>query len=514
MGFEPDVFISVLQSIFAVAPLLYLLGGLIVGIGIGAIPGLTPLLGVALLLPVMGALPLQSGLALLIGTYKGATFGGSITAIKFATPGTAASTAIVQDGFALSQKGQTVKAQKMALYASITGDTFSDLVLILVAVPLGAIAPRFGPAELTGLFFASLTLIIVFTGKDPAKGLIAAGVGFFISMIGRDVSTGVLRFTFGIPGLRAGVALVPLLLGLFALPEIIAQIHASALRKRHLEKDAVDAPGEDRGLSGREFLGAWRGLSIGSLVGTFIGALPGPGSTLASYTAYALSQQVSAKPDEYGHGSTEAIAASESANNATCGSNLIPLLTFGIPGSAIAGIFGAALMIQGVPMGPRVMTDFPDVVYTLFLLLLLANPLNLVVGRVFMGVYSNLDKVPVIILWPVIALLTVIGTYAFQSRPFDVVILLGAAVLGCCFRIFNISLAPLVLAYLIGPLFETSLLRALRLARGDYLYFVSSPIAMTMWILSALAIIAFIIGNRRIRLKSRTSAVDGEEDAS
>lgn len=498
-----DALISIFTTVNFFELGLFLAMGTAIGISVGAIPGLSPALAIALALPIVLWLPIHEGLALLVGTYKGGTFGGSITAICFATPGTSASAATVADGYALTRKNQGGKALKTSLYASVVGDSTSDLALIFIAIPLGALAPLLGPPQLTALFFLALTIIIIFSADDPARGIISAGTGFLLGAVGRDVHTGVIRLDFGLYGLHSGVSLVALLLGLFSIPELIFQLNKLWKQRRQDYKEpTLDAQeGMKQKLTLREFLATWRGLVVGTTTGTLVGALPGPGATLAAFVGYGLTRQFSRKPEEYGKGSLEGIAAAESANNATCGATLIPLLTFGIPGSLIAGLFGAALMMKGIPPGPRVIVDYPETIYLLFLIFLLGNPIALVLGRILIPVFTRLAYVPAIVMWPIIGVFVVTGTYGFEIREFDVLILLFAGALGFAFRLMRIPFGPLVLAFLVGPLFEESLRRSLTIARGNYFYFIESPVSLGLWIACAAAIALFLYG--RIRMRRR-----------
>lgn len=503
LGIDLDALSAVLTSVSFFDIVLFLAAGTLVGLCIGAIPGLSPPLGVALGLPLAFLLPFHQGIALLVGLYKGAIFGGSTTAISFGTPGEPAAAAIVADGYALTKRGEGGKALKTSLYSATLADTASDIVLICAAIPLGMLAPLLGPAELTGLFFAALTLIIVFSDDAP-RGIIAAGFGFFLGAIGRDVQTGTVRLDFGIDGLRAGVPLVALLLGLFAVPQLIEQLHALWAQRGRQNGDGhqVDLRGALRQrLPLREFLANWRGLSVGTLIGCVLGALPGPGSTLAAYTAYAVSKQISRRPEEYGTGSYEGIASAEAANNAVSGANLIPLLTFGIPGSAVAGLFGAALLMKGVPPGPRVIVDHPEAIYTLFVIFILGNVVVLGLGRLLIPVFARIALVPAPILWPTIALTAIVGAYAYELRPFDIWVVVGGGLLGYLFRVFRLPLGPLVLAFLVGPLFEESLIRGLVLSGGNPAYFVGSAIAGAMWGISALTIVLLLWSRWRSRVR-------------
>ncbi len=502
--FDMDAMREAFFTVFALDTALFIMLGVVVGISVGAIPGLAHSLPIALVLPFSFILPLHQTMGLLIGTYKGGTYGGSITAISFGTPGTSGAAATVADGYALTKLGKGKKALQMGLYASITGDVLSDLALIFLVVPIGMMAPRFGPAELSALYFLALSLVVVFSTENPGKGILAAGIGFFLAIIGRDILTGGIRFTFGLRYLEAGFPLVPLLIGFFAVPNIIKQIHGVITASNGPGKIVEDAKElllkKEEGLTLKEFFSSWRGLGVGTIVGTLLGALPGPGATLCAYTAYSVTSQIS-KDESYGKGALEGVATAEAANNATCGATFIPLLTFGIPGSSIAALLMAALIMEGIPVGPRVVIDHTVAVYTLFLLLLLANPFNLLFGRLLIPVYSKLTRIPASILWPVITLVIVIGTYALNNRPFDIVICLIAGVIGYFFKWFKLPDGPLVLSFLVTPLFEANFRQAITISRGDITYFFASGISQVLWIVTIVTIIIFVRKRRRSSIK-------------
>ena len=507
MGINFQALSEAASLILTLETIAFLGFGVVIGITFGAIPGLNATLAVALAMIVVYPLPLHQALAVLVGCYKGGIYGGSITAISFKTPGSEPSAATVADGYALTEQGHGGKALKMALYSSVAADTASDFIFIFAAIPLGMLAPRMGPPQLTALFGLSLTLLIVFTADDPGRGIIGAGLGLFIASIGRDPMSGVLRFTFGVPGLRSGVSLVPLLLGLFAIPEIIHQIGMVWNKKVAIYQGISKEQLKER-LSFKEFLSAWRGLLVGTLTGTVLGALPGPGATLASFTSYGIAKQVSRQPELYGKGSLEAVAAAEAGNNATSGPTFIPLITFGIPGSVIAGLFGGALMMQGVPPGPRMFVEHPTVIYMFFLVQILGNPFNLVLGSLLIRVYTKLASVPRYILWPLIGVFVVVGVYMTELRGFDILVLFGAGLLGYLLRTMRIPLGPFILTFLIAPLLEGSFRRSLILSHGNPLYFVKDPIAAVLWGLTVLVLILQI--NRVRAAKSKSTSERGD----
>ncbi len=493
-------------TVFALDTALFIMIGIVVGITVGAIPGLAHSLPIALVLPFSFILPIHQTMGLLIGTYQGGTYGGSITAISFGTPGTSGAAATVADGYALTQQGKGKKALQMGLYASVIGGMFGSLVLIFLVVPIGMMAPRFGPGELTALYILALSLVVVFSTENPGKGILSAGIGFFLAIIGRDIITGGLRFTFGLRYMQAGFPLVPLLMGFFALPEIIKQIHWVIKDPESVGKigdDDVDLmKKKEEGLTFKELLQSWRGITIGSILGTFLGALPGPGATLASYTSYSVNSQITNDP-KYGKGSLEGVAAAESANNATCGATFIPLLTFGIPGSSIAALLMAALIMEGIPVGPRVVVDHTVVVYILFMLMLIANPFNLLFGKLLIPVFTRLTKIPASVLWPIIMVFLVIGTYAYNSRPFDIIICILAGLIGYFYKWYKLPDGPLILAFLVTPLFEASFRQALTIARGNYMYFLGSGISQVIWLITIGSIFLFLKKRKKITAASK-----------
>ncbi|MFC1887051.1 tripartite tricarboxylate transporter permease, partial [Thermodesulfobacteriota bacterium] len=397
----------------------------------GALPGLTATTAVTLFIPVSFTLPFAAAIGLIIGLYKGAIFGGSISAISFGVPGTPAAGATILDGYQLTQRGQGRKALETGLYSSIVGDTASDLFTIFVAPLVIGVALMFGPSERFWLMALAIILIGALTGKHFFKGLLSAAIGIFIAMIGTDPMSGASRLTFGVWWLGDGIGLIPLLIGIFAMPTMFQE--ASSLlferAKGKTQEKAVSPWKIGKGLSFREFWSLRKEIAIGTTVGTFVGLLPGIGASVAAFLSYAVNKQVSPEK-QLGTGKIEGVAAAESANNATCGPTLVPLIAFGIPGSSIAALVGAALMLQGVRMGPGVMDLHPDKIYALFMLLILANVFNLLIGRFFCGLYVALAQSPKALIIPTILAMAVIGTYATQLNPYHIIMLVGAGLLG------------------------------------------------------------------------------------
>jgi putative tricarboxylic transport membrane protein len=466
-----DAFYDALAMVFTAEALFWLVTGVALGVGLGAIPGLTASTGIALMLPLSFMLDITGALGLLIGLYKGAVFGGSISAISFATPGAPDSAATVYDGYKLTKQGKGRKAILTALYSSVTADTASDIIVILVAPTIALMALQFGPTERLWLMVVAITLLGTLSGRHLAKGMLSAGIGLFLGTIGADPVSNVARNTFGQPWLRDGIHLVPLVIGIFAMSQMLEQ-GLELLRRskavREAQTKAADLFGKSsEGLTFREYLSTWREMGIGIGVGTFVGALPGLGATVAAFLSYGIAKQ--AFPEKrIGEGSIHGIAAAEAGNNATVGPTLVPLLAFGIPGSATAALIGAALILQGITPSPRMFTLHAEVIYALFIILMLGNFVNLGIGRMFAFFYARLGQLPGEILVPVIMVMAVIGAFAARGDPYDVYMMLGLGFLGFLMRRVGIPEAPLVITFLIAPLLEDNLRRALLINRGEW----------------------------------------------
>jgi len=501
-------FVELLQTAmaeaFTLGVLLFSILGVFVGITVGAIPGLSGDLAIAIILPIVFTLSPTRALGMLIGIYKGSMFGGSISAISFGVPGTAAAAATVEDGYKAKKRGQPRRALFTALYSSVTGDIVSSLTLIFLALPMAKIAIMLGPREFFALYVFSLMLIALLTQGNPLKGIGAAVIGLLLGAIGMDPMAGSTRLTFGIPVLRGGLQLVPVLVGIFAISELGMQFK-NVLMKKNEEDEASRGKGADLGFSSegimehydpakdkmslRIYLSTLKATLIGSLTGTFIGALPGAGSSLAGFMSYGLGKRLSKKSSEFGKGSLEGVAAPEAGNSATCGASLVPLFAFGIPGSATAALIGAALMMQGITPGPRMIAENAPVMYAFFIVLVYASFMNLGLSHLLLPLYAKLSMIKTKFLVPVVFMLALLGTYSARNSVFDVWVLLTMGVLGYILRKHKFPLGPLVLAFILGPGTERSLRQALVIGRGDVSYLFASPIALGFYG----AAIAFIV---------------------
>lgn len=480
--------------------LMYVALGVLLGVTLGAIPGLSGDMAIAILLPIVFFLEPASALGLLTGIYKGGMFGGSISGISFGVPGTPGAAATTIDGYQAKLRGYPNKALHTALYSSVMGDTSSDFVLIFLAVPLAIVALSFGPVEFFALYAFALLLISALTQGKVAKGVAMAALGLLIAMIGRDPIGGSLRLTFGMPELSGGLNLIPVLVGIFAVSELIIQLSRAWMSKANRIVDNVKDqaqslfedydPKKDR-LTMREFRGTLKATAIGTGMGTLIGALPGAGSSLAAFISYGLAQRFSRNRGEFGKGSLEGVAAAEAGNSATSGSTLIPLFAFGIPGSATAALFGAAFILMGMTPGPRLIHENTEIIYALFIILIYANLVNLVLAKVLLPLYSKIAMIQSQILLPIVCVLAVFGTFAAGNSAIDVWVLLAAGLLGVVLRSFSFPLAPLILGFIVGPGAERALRQALLIGGGDWTHLVSSPIAIGLYTTAALMIFVF-----------------------
>ncbi|MBT4703271.1 MAG: hypothetical protein HOB79_19530 [Rhodospirillaceae bacterium] len=496
--------------VFTFKTMMWLAIGVFIGVGVGAMPGLSASTGVALMLPLTFTLPQASALGLLIGLYKGAIYGGSISAISFATPGTSEAAATVFDGHKMMRRGEGRKALLMALYASVTADFLSDVITVLIAPLLALVALEFGPSERFWLMVLAVCLLGALSGAHLAKGMLSAAIGLYVGTIGIDPISSVSRNTFDLWWLNGGIKLIPLVIGIFAMGAMmektveIVRENKKAQELGDTVKNILTVSGD--GLSWKEYISCWREMAIGLGVGTFVGMLPGLGSTVGAFMSYGIVKQ--AYPEKkIGSGVIEGIAAAESGNNATVGPTLVPLLAFGIPGSAVAALIGAALMLQGATPGPRMFELFPTIIYSLFIILLVGNIFNLGIGRIFAFVYAKLGELPAPLLVPIVMMMAVIGSYSYENNPYDVVVMLFFGVLGYFMRLYKIPEAPLVITFLLAPQAEENIRRSLLIQEGDWMAALfNSPLAIGL----ALAVVFFTYLSTRLRMSERMQDIADE----
>ncbi|MGB7299331.1 MAG: tripartite tricarboxylate transporter permease [Burkholderiaceae bacterium] len=470
--------------------LLAIVIGVAAGQVLGAIPGLTASMAVALLIPYSFYFEPWIGIPMLLGMFKGSLFGSSTTAILIRTPGTPAASATVLDGYPLAQQGKGAKAIKMALYSSVFGDTFSDICLIFFASLLALVALSFGPGEYTLLIALALTSLGMLSSTPAWKGLIAMLAGVTIGLIGLDPMTASERLTFGNPELEEGIGLIPMLIGFLAVSEVFRQMGGS-LQTLAGRAISYSAKREDNRVSWAEFKACVPVLFRSSGIGTIIGAMPGLGSTVAAFIAYGQARRTSKTPEMFGKGALEGVAAPEAANNAVSGANLIPLLAFGIPGDIAAALMLSAFMIQGIDVGPLAFSESAVPLYAIYAALLLANVVNLVLGLFMVHVAKFAFSVPQRLLLASVLIIASAGSYALRGSLFDVQMVFVFGLLGLIMVRFGFPTVPLLIGFILMPILEENLRTVLLLATtydAGLLFVFQRPAFLTMSLLLATGI--------------------------
>ena len=463
--------------------------GTFAGLIVGALPGLSATVGVALLSPLTFFLPPLVGLPFLVGIYKGGDVGGFVPAVLIRTPGTPAAAATLLDGYPLSQAGYPNKAMQTALTASVTADCMSDFVLLFSMPFLAIVAKSLGVPERFAIIVLSLVVVGSYVGGSPFKGLIAAFFGLLLSSVGNDSVTGTERFLFGYNVLSDGFKIIPTLIGLFALSEVIRLVTSP-----YQVESILDVKKQKNDfLSFREFRSLWRVILRATGMGTILGAAPGIGPASAAFVSYTMAKKASKHPEKFGHGSLEGIAAAEAGNSAVGGPNLIPLLTLGIPGSMVAAVLYGAFIAQGLQPGPMLFEERAPTMYGLIFSLIGANVIVYFLGRGFMWIAKYVVSIPRYILAPIITFLAVAGTYSFANSFFDVGIMVVFGFLGFVMDRFKFPAIPMVIALILGRAMETALMQSLIVFRGNFWKFFLNPICAVALGLSALLIVMSIV---------------------
>lgn len=467
--------------------------GVVIGVTVGAIPGMTSTMGVALTLPFTFYLQPVTAILLLLGVYKGGVYGGSIPAILIKTPGTPAAACTVLDGFPLAQKGQANKALQMALYSSCFADFMSNIALIFFTGFIASFALKFGPPEFFALILFSLTIIAGVAGDNLARGLISACFGLLLATIGLDLIYGTERMIFGEPELMGGLKFIPVLIGLFALPEIIDHY----TRKLEMHK-RFSSLGQE-GVTMAEWKRCFKSVVRGSLIGVVMGAIPGIGGAPAAFLSYSEAKRTSKVGDNFGKGELEGIAAAESGNNGVTGATMIPLLALGVPGDVITAVILGAFMIHGLRPGPIMFEQNLPLIYAIFMGIMLSSVYLLIVGKIGIRLFSRISDVPNSFLYPIVLVLCVFGTYAVGNTMFDLLIMMIMGLVGYFMLKFNIPPAPFLIAFILGPLLEDSFRQSLLLSRGDFMIFLRNPICWGFLSLAVLSVILIVRRNMKMK---------------
>ncbi len=455
--------------------LLFAFLGALIGTAVGVLPGLGPAATIALLLPVAYSIASPvTAIIMMAGIFYGSMYGGSTTSILLNLPGEAASVVTCYDGYKMARKGRAGVALGIAAIGSFIAGTIGVIGLTLFAPPIAEFALKFGPPERCALALVGLLMAVTLSGSSILKGLIMLATGLLLAAVGLDPISGKTRFSFGIIELQSGFDFITLAMGIFGLGEIFYNLETVAKTEIVTTKLGQIWP------KTADWLRTRMAIARGSLIGFFIGVIPGGGAVISSLVSYAVEKKISKTPEEFGQGAIEGVAGPESANNAASSSSFIPLLTLGIPGNAAIAMIFAALLIKGVTPGPFLMTERPDVFWGVIASMYIGNVMLLILNLPLIGLWVQLLRVPYGILAPVVILFTVIGTYTISNQAFDVYTLIGFGLFGYLLRKLKFEPGPLLLAFVLGPMIESTMRQSLLMSGGSFAIFVSRPISLTL----------------------------------
>jgi putative tricarboxylic transport membrane protein len=471
--------------------------GVLVGTLIGVLPGIGPVGAMSILLPITFGLSPVAAIIMLAGIYYGSMYGGSTTSILVNIPGEAASVVTCLDGYQMARKGRAGPALGIAAFGSFIAGTIGLVGLMLMANPLASFAVKFGPAEYFSLMCLGLSVLLYLTHGSILKGLAMAGAGLFLSLIGQDIVTGKVRFTFGLFGLQDGVGLVPMVMGLFGISEVLLNLEEPAERSVLSTKIRHLLP------SRKDWSAAAKPIGRGSLLGFFLGILPGGGAVISSFVSYALEKRFSKHPEQFGEGAIEGVAGPEAANNAASSGAFIPLFSLGIPANVVMALLLGALMIHGLRPGPLMITERPEIFWGTVASMYVGNVLLLILNLPLIGLWVRILKIPYRVLFPLILLFCLIGVYTINGNVFDIFVMILFGILGYGLRKAKYEPAPLVLAFVLGPMLEQNLRQALILSDGSARVFFTHPISAVCLIISSFLVISGALPEIRKRRRMR-----------
>jgi putative tricarboxylic transport membrane protein len=467
--------------------LFYCFAGVFIGTLIGVLPGIGPVGAMSLLLPTTFKSTPEAAIIMLAGIYYGAMYGGSTTSILVNIPGEAASVVTCLDGYQMARQGRAGPALGIAAFGSFIAGTLAILGLMLVAPPLSRFALRFGPPEYFTLMVLGLTVLIYLAHGSMPKALIMAAFGIVLGLIGMDSINARPRLTFGWMELMDGVGLVPIVMGLFGISEVLLNIDQKIRRDIFTTKIKGLLP------TAKDWRDSAGPIARGSILGFFLGILPGGGAVISSFISYAVEKRISKHPERFGKGAIEGVAAPESANNAATGGAFIPLMTLGIPPNVIMAMLLGAFMIHGVQPGPLMMKQNPGLFWGVIASMYIGNGMLLVLNLPLIGMWVQVLKVPYKILFPLILLFCLIGVYSVGNTVFDIYIMILFGIVGYLMKKFDYEGAPLVLAFVLGPLMENNLRKSLIMSQGDFSIFFSRPLAAVFIIVALFLLISPLI---------------------
>lgn len=490
------------QTAASAANLVYCLVGVALGTAIGVLPGLGPAATIAMLLPITFGLEPVSSLIMLAGIFYGAQYGGSTTAILVNLPGESSSVITALDGHAMAKRGQAGKALATAALGSFFAGTVTTLLIALFSPPLAEMALKFGPAEYFSLMVLGLVASVVLANGSLLHAFGMITLGLLLGMIGTDVNSGVARFSFDVPELTDGISFVVVAMGVFGIGEIIGNLQNEADRNVMVKK--VTGLMLDK----EDFKAIAAPVVRGTMLGSILGVLPGGGAMLSSFAAYALEKKISKNAANFGKGAIEGVAAPEAANNAGAQASFIPMLTLGIPGNTVMALMIGAMIIQGIQPGPSVMTEQPALFWGIVASMWIGNVFLVILNLPLIGLWVKMISVPYHFLYPAIIVFCAIGVFSMANTTFDVYFMAVFGLLGYIFRKLGCEPAPMMLGFILGPMMEEFLRRALLLTKGDPSVFIRRPISATMLVIAALAMVSVVLPALR---KKREEAF-AEED--
>ena len=479
--------------------------GAFIGTLVGVLPGLGPMATMSLLLPITFKLSTAQSIIMLAGIYYGAQYGGSTTSILMNIPGEASTVITCIDGYEMAKKGRAGAALGISAMGSFIGGTVAVIMMTFLAPPLAEMALKFGPPENASLMVLGVILVIYLSSGSMIKALMMAAFGFLLGSIGSDLLSGSIRFSMGFRDLTDGVGLVPVVMGLFGISEVMLNIEES-----FRDRDFIKTTFRDLFPYKSEYLESVGPIARGTLF-FFLGILPGGGAIIASIASYALERKLSKTPEKFGTGYIKGVAGPETANNAACMGAYVPLLTLGIPGNGVMGILMGAFLIHGVAPGPLLLTTHPDIFWGVIGSMYMGNIMLLILNLPLIGIWVRILRVPYKLLFPIILLICLIGSYSVNNSIFDVNLMVIFGIIGYLMKKFGYPGAPLVLALILGPMLERNMGQSVMMSNGSFMIFISRPISavllMTTFVLLISPMILSLIRRKRVGL-----LIEGEED--
>lgn len=480
--------------------ILYVTLGVLIGTVVGLLPGLGPTAGIAVLLPVTYHMDPASAIIMLAGIYYGTMYGGRIPAILLNIPGDASSVITTLDGYPLARKGRAGSALGITAVGSFIGGTVAIIALTIFAPIVAQFAVRVGAPEMFMLAFGGLMMVTFIASGSPIKGLIAAGLGLAISTIGMDVISGLPRLTFGNLDLTAGISIVPLAVGLFGIGELLY----NAERNARFEFKGGGIGNKFPTKSELRF--TMPAIGRASVIGTGLGVIPGGGGALSSIVAYTAEKRVAKNRDQFGKGAINGLAATETADNSSSNSAFIPMLTLGLPPNPVLAVIFGALLLQNITPGPQLMTNHPDIFWGVIASMYVGNIVLLILNIPLIGLFVQILRVPSHILVPSIVLIAIAGVYSANNRLFDIVVVIAFGILGYLLKRFQFDLAPLILAFILGPIMEAEFSRSMIMSGGEFSIFFSRPGALSIFIV-IVAMVAVIVTSHIRSIRKRRQLI-------